>query len=409
MILYSAYLALLSIFLLNVGLYFDSAFTAIGVGVGIRTAVIQIATLLVVGVILMIYRVDKAAWRELWASMALWMPFLLYLAFRVDSANPYSETKFMKIVLIVFLSVLTVTMTYFSDPRRFLRLLPIVVIAFSLLLGIEALVNPQQFMYRTVIDRMTVEGMNPIWLARSFALAGVCLFLLPMKNAAVKLIGLVLVTIGILPTGSRGPLISLMLILAVWFVVSSDRAGIRSIILVMSAGVIGLSALLFAGDRIETVVDSYFSRGQHQGFVEESGRPELFARAVSDFMSSPVVGVGLGAFGQSAVRGSNVRPKNSSNQGFYPHNMVMELLSELGIIGIILATVAMRPGKWLLDLRNPYYYPFALSMLFAMTSGDVNANIGVFVLGTVARITSDYPIMGESPEYSELLEMDSTT
>lgn len=409
MILYSTYFVLLSVFLLNVGSYFDSAFTAIGVGVGMRTVVIQIATLVVVGMIIVKRRADTLVWRELLTIVAVWAPLLFYVTLRVDSDNPYSELKFAKIVTISFLCAVTVTATYLCDARMFLRVLPLVVIVFSVLLGVEALLHPQQFMYRTVIERMTIEGMNPIWLARSFALAGVCLFLLPIKSNIVRGLGLVLVVTGILPTGSRGPLIALCITLAVWLVSSSERVGVRVFISVISAGVLTVSALLFAGDRVETAVNSYFSRGQNQGFVEESGRPMLFMRAIDDFMSSPVVGVGLGEFGQTGMRRSNVHSRNSSNLGYYPHNIIMEILAELGVLGVILATVAMRPGKWLWNMRNPYSYPFLLTFLYSMTSGDINANTGVIIFGTLARLTTQYPLIDEAPIESEVLEVDTTT
>lgn len=406
-ILYPTYFVLLSVFLLNVGSYFDYAFSSIGVGVGTRTMVIQAAMLIVVGLIVVSRGADKMAWKELLAMVTVWAPFLLYIAFRVDSENPYSELKFAKVLAISFLCAITVTVTYLCDARAFLWAFPIVIIALSAVLGVEAVMHPQQFKYRTVIDRLTVEGMNPIWLARSFALAGACLFLLPLRNRTFKFIGLALVVAGILPTGSRGPLISLILTLTVWIVSVSGVARIRLAIATASIGVLAVSALLFAGDQIETAMNAYLSRGQNQGFVEESGRPQLFELAMNDFLSSPVVGVGLGEYGESAVRGTKASSWNSSTQGYYPHNIILELLAELGVLGVILAAVAMRPGKWLLALKNPYFYPFLLTFFYSMTSGDINANTGVIIFGVLARLTFHYPALDESVTELEVPRMDA--
>lgn len=387
-------------FLLEIGPYFDSAFMAIGVGVGMRTLVIQGAALIIVGSILVTRSADKAVWRELLVMVAVWAPFLLYIALRVDSGNLYSELKFGKILMISFLSTITVTIAYLCDSRIFLRLLPIVIIVLSLVLGLQALMHPQQFMYRGDIERMTIDGMNPIWLARSFALAGVCLFLFPTQSNIVKLLGLTLVIAGILPTGSRGPLLSLIMTLVVWSVVRSGRVGGRAVIVVVVAGVLVISAFLFAGDDIETTLNSYFSRGQHQGFVEESGRPQIFSLAANDFLSAPVVGVGLGVFGRSSGHFSkDLFGKTSSKQGLHPHNIVLEILTELGMLGMILAVIALRPGKWLLDLRNPYFYPFLLTVAFSMSSGDITTNTGVIIFGTLARLTSQY-------SFRELIQID---
>lgn len=397
MILYSAYFVLLSMFLLNVSAYFDFAFMAIGVGSGMRTVAIQFATLFLVGLIIMHQRTGKIMWRELMSVTACWIPFLLYVALRVNSDNPYSELKFAKLVVMSFLCALTVTATYLADSRTFLRLFPVIVIVLSALLGIEAVVHPQQFKYRTVIERMTIDGMNPIWLARSFALAGLCLFLLPTQRIVVKFIGLAVVVIGIIPTGSRGPLISLILTLSIWFMVRSKWRGAYMATTIVSAGMLVAITLLFAGDRIETIVNAYLSRDQGVGFIEESGRPQLFSRAIADFFSSPVVGVGLGAFGDSSGHGSHTfsYAGGSPKQGYYPHNVALEILAELGIIGVILGALALRPGKWLRDITNPYFYPFLLVFLFSMSSGDINANVGVIILGTLARLTSQYPLIKE--------------
>ena len=407
MTLYSVYFVLLSVFLLNVGSYFDAAFTAVGIGVGMRTVVIQAATLVVLGLIVATRRPDRGAWRELLTVVGVWTPLLIYAALRVESGDAYSETKFAKLFTISFLCTVTVTATYLCDPRSFTRLLPIVVIVFSILLGAEAFLHPQQFKYRTVIDRMTIEGMNPIWLARSFALAGACLFLLPLRNRTFKFFGLALVVAGIFPTGSRGPLISLILTLTVWMISVSGAARVRKAIVTALIGTLAVSALLLAGNQIEMATNAYLSRGQNQGFVEESGRPQLFEIAMNDFLSSPVIGVGLGEYGQSAIRGSKAYSWDSSNQGYYPHNIILELLAEVGVLGVILVAVAMRPGKWLLDLRNPYFYLFLLTFLYSMTSGDINANTGVMIFGALARLTSQYPAMEETVVEPEVPQMDT--
>lgn len=409
MILYPVYFVLLSMFLLNVSAYFDFAFMAIGVGSGMKTVAIQLATVCVVGLIMVHRRTNKMMWRELAAVVAVWVPLLLYTAFRVNSDNPYSELKFAKIVVMSFLCALTVTAAYLADSRTFLRLFPVVVIVLSALLGIEALVHPQQFKYRTVIERMTIDGMNPIWLARSFALAGLCLFLLPTQRVILKLIGLAIVVIGIIPTGSRGPLISLILTLSLWFMIRSKGTSVRMATTIVSAGMLVALTLLLAGDRIETVVNAYLSRDQGVGFIEESGRPQLFGRAMNDFYSSPVIGVGLGAFGDSAGHRSHSYSYagGSHKQGYYPHNIALEILSELGIIGVILSVIVLRPGKWLHDMKNRYFYPFLLVFLFSMSSGDINANVGVIILGTLARLTSKYPLMNEPPSLGVSPAMDT--
>jgi O-antigen ligase len=107
----------------------------------------------------------------------------------------------------------------------------------------------------------------------------------------------------------------------------------------------------------------------------------LFRHAFQEFLSAPVFGVGLGQFGRA-----DLAIAYQSNFGSYPHNIVLEILSSTGIVGMILFVMVLRPGRWMLHITTPYSILFLLSGLFAMTSGDVVANSGVIIFGVLARL-----------------------
>lgn len=395
MILYSAYFFWLAMFLLNTSAYFDFLFKAVGISPGIKTFVIQIILLAITAVIMFTRRQRKALQPELVSIILIWIPLLGFCALRLDFSDPYSVVKFAKLFMMHFLCAVTITAAYLSSARLFTRYFYLVTIVLAALLGIEMVLNPSIFHYRTFIDRVTIDDINPIWLARAFAIAALCIFFLPLKSAMARLAkvpALGLCIAGILPTGSRGPLISLLLVIGVYWLFHEKNQGGKLVAKITAITFSLIFGLLLASSQIEKIASAYLDRSQGVNMLEESGRPQLFARAINDFVSSPLFGIGLGKFGAASVDRMQLGNKaHVSSQGYYPHNILMEFLSESGAIGLIFFILTLRPGRWMLGLDNPFVYFFMLAALFSMTSGDINANIGVTIFGVLARLAYRYP------------------
>lgn len=387
MILYFTYFFLSAMFVLSTSSYFLFLFNLLHVPSGGRTVVIQVASLTVTALIVMLNRSSRFIVKELGSLLVIWVPFLLYLVSRTDFADAYAVIKFGKILTIHFLCAITITTVYLANTTAFNKYFYPSMIILSALLGIEAVVNPQVFHYRSVVERLTIEDVNPIWLARTFAIAALCLAMLPSKRRIFKAAGIVLCIVGILATGSRGPLISLGLVLVAYFLVGRRGANIRRSVKVGVAIAVVTAMIAAAGVGLTNFATRYFERGQRIDMVDESGRPMLFAKAISEFAGAPLLGVGLGKYGEGSIpiRG------NRTNQGIYPHNILLEMLAETGLIGLSLYVWGLRPGRWLAARRNPYNYLFYLCLLFSMTSGDMSSNVGVTLFAVLARISHRYP------------------
>lgn len=120
----------------------------------------------------------------------------------------------------------------------------------------------------------------------------------------------------------------------------------------------------------------------------ESGRLQGVMTALEEFSFAPMLGRGLGKYGTVAgIERKYITPQKVV--AVYPHNVPVEILAELGLIGFVLFLIALRPGKWMFDLSNRYVYFFFLSFLFSLTSGDMTANSGLFIFSLISKLASE--------------------
>src|SRR5699024_173557 len=113
------------------------------------------------------------------------------------------------------------------------------------------------------------------------------------------------------------------------------------------------------------------------GGASASARTDRFNAAIELWKGNFLIGNGFGSFGE--YYGSNIVHD-------YPHNLFLELLSELGLVGLLvfgaLLLVALirfiKLGK-MKDIRNNNLYvtvaiAFLVIFINSMVSGDINGN-----------------------------------
>jgi hypothetical protein len=309
------------------------------------------------------------------------VPWLAYAALRCDFSDDYAALVFGKIVVINFVSAVVVATAYKAQPALFDRYFFPVGAVLGAALLFKAVVNPQVFIYASTIERMTIENANPIWLSRSFAIAAICVVFLPIKSRLAKLAGFGVFVLFMVPTGSRAPLISLLFVSIAYLVVLyKDRP--QFALRVFAGGMVAIVGALIVGPKIYDLLVDFLSRGTSESVFRESGRLMLFRLAFEEFLSFPVFGVGLGQFG----RAGTVMLYQAS-VGAYPHNIILEVLSGTGLVGLGLFCLVFRPGPWLLQITTPYSILFWLCVLFSMASGDLTGNSGVVIFGALARLS----------------------
>ena len=230
------------------------------------------------------------------------------------------------------------------------------------------------------------EDFNPILLARSFAEGAlICAaFLanryapLALRVAAFALLPVFAVTL--VATGSRGPLLALVAGLVVLFTLvlrqgrSARYVAVFACALVVSVTIV--PRVLSAPGAIDRALAIFTDTGSG---LSANGRNVLFTQATDLIRQHPLLGVGTGGF-------AAFEPVEK-----YPHDIVLEVGSELGVVGLILLLAvvvsgfASLVGAWKTRderLRGQVSLVAALlvmALVNAGFSGDVTANSRIWL------------------------------
>ena len=132
-------------------------------------------------------------------------------------------------------------------------------------------------------------------------------------------------------------------------------------------GCLIISLLLF-----NSILNEYFTVLSDRGVLEGSGRLGLVDVAVDMFKNNPLIGVGFGGYNLWG------------NYDAYPHNIILEILAEMGIVGLLFIVLSVlyyfRQIYVFFSKKYDIYLCFLLIPLIAraMISGSLADNIVIF-------------------------------
>lgn len=204
--------------------------------------------------------------------------------------------------------------------------------------------------------RLESDRLNPIaygHLAATTALLGIWTVLINRKLSILAFIATIVGILGIIASGSRGPVLSFMVCIIVILI----RSNFRSTRLFMSTVVFFMAYLVylilaFDGNSIyifERIGDSMFS---------DSARSEIYTGAYYSFLDNMLFGTGY--------------PFET-----YPHNIILEAFMASGLLGGLLITATLATGlmaavKNLKDNRLSWIsILFIQYLLFSMVSSSI--------------------------------------
>lgn len=126
--------------------------------------------------------------------------------------------------------------------------------------------------------------------------------------------------------------------------------------------------IVFAVSLIEnTALGELFGSVLSEGYIEGGSRGPWLMRGMELFLKEPITGVGFGRYSLWGVYGT------------YPHNLIVEILCEIGIVGIlyilVLTVSALKGTK---HLRGIFMYFLLVIFLHSMVSGGLETNVVVF-------------------------------
>ncbi len=201
-----------------------------------------------------------------------------------------------------------------------------------------------------------------------------------------------------LRAGARGPVFALIFSLLIFFVISVhgnflhfkiDSFAWRLSVLVLLVSII---LLLVAWKFFPTLMNRTELLWSGGG-LSVMRRVDFYRMALAQWMKSPLWGIGTGQF-SVAVIGIEGR--------LYPHDIILELASENGIIGVLaflsMIGLAFREGWQCLHIKNVFHRIVGKYLLVvttfalfnAMVSGDINDNRILFTF--IGMLTLSNPL-----------------
>lgn len=208
----------------------------------------------------------------------------------------------------------------------------------------------------------------------------------PMKKLFWVTVALVNL-FGLLYSGARGPVVALIGTLGVILLLSVKWKLKKATVRIIK----GMGVLILVIGLLVVIYPNEFSTlRRRMEFILPGGglgrsaivRLQLYNEAVSAIMAAPLIGQGIGGFSKYAL-GIDARA--------YPHDIILEIGAELGIIGLALfiALITFCFAQILRIRRNSsgrnYYLATLLLALFvfaflnALVSGDINDNRLFFI------------------------------
>ena len=178
------------------------------------------------------------------------------------------------------------------------------------------------------------SGQSPIELGRQAALGLLVgtFVLLASRGVALRLLALVtmpVIAVAFISSGSRGPVLGLATGLLVLLLLTIREPGSRRRLALVAGGAVAGAVFVSRLVPPEDVQRSLSVITGSEGGLSSNGRFELWSSAWRAFLDHPLGGIGTGGF--AAVNPSEV----------YPHNLVLEVASELGLVGLVLLAATL--------------------------------------------------------------------
>lgn len=220
---------------------------------------------------------------------------------------------------------------------------------------------------KTQTAGLEIEGFAISYQNLGFlCVQGVGFYLMDLRNRIdfEKILLLLVGSLIVLYSGSRQAIVTAIAILALWFI--QLRGGKQQFRWIFA--IIGILALYYLTQFLFSDDGLLYSVAD-QGYVDGSGRGPWMLRGIELFTQNPVTGVGYGRY--------NI----FGEYGTYPHNMIIEILAETGIVGLMslliisIYYVSKNTQAFMIVL-----YLFIALLLRSMVSGGLDDNIIVFTL-----------------------------
>jgi len=341
---------------------------------------------------------------------------VIYFAFFVwallsmiySPSSIYSLSKVLRFGLLTGWAFFGMSLIIATESERAKRFLGIFTI-YALIMTVEAL--------RIYISSgrglgfVTAFGSNYIALGRIVGAASLIVFVrLLFSKKLINILFLViafsLMIITVCVSGSRGPLLAVAFALLVLLFISvfGKPSYWRRLIFIIIL-IFAMISVAYSQGLLDTTV-LRFGKLLSETTTDANARLDLYNGALVVWSDNPIIGVGIGGFPVKYGFG---------DQRGYPHNIILEVLSELGLIGLLLLVLFFYTCfRTLPVLRYLNKHPvllisvllFSQTFFNAMISGDLNDNRLLFTFAGLLLAGKCYADTGEIDE-SDAVECDA--
>lgn len=268
---------------------------------------------------------------------------VLFLGMGYTSAPSYGfekSSRFATLGLIAFLAPII-----FAHSLKEVKLMIWILLAVGIILASGTIIAPGAAVLRAAAEtRGSFLEANPLGTALNMGVASIITFIFAIMAHTSKrlriasLAVIVLMMVGILTTGSRGPFLGLLF---TWMVAVfiCHRGTSKTWLLFIIGGIAIAMVISFISmpEKGATRVSTVWKSGYH---VKEAlyERTEMFTWTVKRIPERLILGHGTGAFAVDRG-GPDVR--------YYPHNIILESLYEQGLVGAVILSLFL----WLIFRR----------------------------------------------------------
>ncbi|MBR5937463.1 MAG: O-antigen ligase family protein [Clostridiales bacterium] len=241
------------------------------------------------------------------------------------------------------------------------------------------------------------------------------------NRSIIHMINFVYTTILIISMGARWPLVCVILFLIVRSIISPTKL-LRKVVLLTALIAIGFVVVYYLDALLDFLETAFRGTGlsmrtlikiRQANFFEDSGRNDIWSYSVKTISNHLFVGVGIG---KDRILIANYKKAPSLVTGYYPHNIILEILLHYGaffgaiVIILMFLYVAISFKKAIKVARRKQDYApidslvitFALGFFPLLVSGSYLGWVPFFIfLGVCTGIMRNHQLLSEESVLSE--------
>jgi hypothetical protein len=309
--------------------------------------------------------------------------FIIFLSFLLSEYSLYSQYK---LFFLLYKFNLLIFIPFFIPLNKVISFIYGIIFALMLAIIIFLFFSVQNFTIFDSNNRLEVGILNPIWISR-ISLEFLLLILLIVRPKFKTIIFLgSLILIILYASGSKGAIISFLI--TILFLIFKDSKTSTKILSFFTLSVSFILFLVFLSSFIESdyIKERFFTlipEGNEQKLLEDN-RAVFIPFLINNFFESNLItilfGSGLGNSG-FFMFGSNF------NIRYYPHNSIVEILLELGLINLIV--ILYITVKFIISNNSVFVYLLIYFIINSLFSGDFILNEFVFLYAGFALSISN--------------------